>query len=467
MLLVGCTMAQVTVTSPMPGSVVSSPVTFKASASGGVYPITAMKIYVDYVEKYATSASSLSTSLSLAAGQHAVTVQAWNSQGTVYKNSFSITVSSTTTNSTTTPTTQYNYWVSTTGSDSNPGTQTRPFRTIQKAANIVVPGTTVHVMPGTYVENVTISRSGTSSARIIFKSEQKWGARIHAKNYKSWNIQIANGINYIDLVDFNIEGYTDGTGAVYGILIYGNSNRVMGNHIHHLTSPSTSTTNYQATTAISLGAFTGVTGPIRRYNQAINNVIHDLRAVGSTVKSGTGIYIQHEYNDAINNLVYNCARHCIQINHESGHNKVINNTIARSYNDAGIMMAVGGDGESHVADYIVIANNIVVDSNAGLKTWAQSPSSFGTHNIWMNNLTYNNSSNISWGNVTSSTQHPADQNGLHVNPLFVDKTNGNFRLQSGSPAVNRGNNNYMSPKDLDGISRPQAGTIDMGGYEYH
>jgi hypothetical protein len=42
------------------------------------------------------------------------------------------------------------YYVATTGNDANPGTEAAPFRTMQKAANMVGPGDTVLVRAGTY-----------------------------------------------------------------------------------------------------------------------------------------------------------------------------------------------------------------------------------------------------------------------------------------------------------------------------
>ena len=61
------------------------------------------------------------------------------------------------------------YYVSTTGSDSNSGTQASPFRTIQKAANTVSPGDTVLVRAGTYSELVSISSSGQFNNYITFQ----------------------------------------------------------------------------------------------------------------------------------------------------------------------------------------------------------------------------------------------------------------------------------------------------------
>lgn len=88
----------VTVSQPAAGATVSSPTRFVASASAPK-PITAMKIYVDGNDRFTTYSGSLDTSLELASGTRQVTVQAWDSSGAVYKNSFSVTVGSTSTTS--------------------------------------------------------------------------------------------------------------------------------------------------------------------------------------------------------------------------------------------------------------------------------------------------------------------------------------------------------------------------------
>ncbi len=60
------------------------------------------------------------------------------------------------------------YYVSTTGSDSNPGTLAGPFRTIQTAANIVSPGDTILIRGGTYIESVSLTKSGAPDNYITF-----------------------------------------------------------------------------------------------------------------------------------------------------------------------------------------------------------------------------------------------------------------------------------------------------------
>ncbi len=61
------------------------------------------------------------------------------------------------------------YYVATTGQDSNPGTESAPFRTIQQAANVAQPGDTVLVHQGVYRETVTPAHSGTATAPILYR----------------------------------------------------------------------------------------------------------------------------------------------------------------------------------------------------------------------------------------------------------------------------------------------------------
>jgi hypothetical protein len=53
------------------------------------------------------------------------------------------------------------FYVSTTGSDSNPGTQTAPWRTVQHAADTARAGSTVNVRGAVYEELVSITHPAT------------------------------------------------------------------------------------------------------------------------------------------------------------------------------------------------------------------------------------------------------------------------------------------------------------------
>jgi len=58
------------------------------------------------------------------------------------------------------------YYVATTGSDSNFGTLSAPFATVNRALTAMVPGDTVFIRGGTYVQSVTAAKSGTASLRL-------------------------------------------------------------------------------------------------------------------------------------------------------------------------------------------------------------------------------------------------------------------------------------------------------------
>jgi len=62
------------------------------------------------------------------------------------------------------------FFVSPTGNDSAPGTKTKPWRTIQKAANAVPAGSTVEIRGGVYRERVVVHVSGAPGAWITFRN---------------------------------------------------------------------------------------------------------------------------------------------------------------------------------------------------------------------------------------------------------------------------------------------------------
>ncbi len=64
------------------------------------------------------------------------------------------------------------YYVSPSGSNSNPGTFNKPWRTIQKAADTLVAGDTVKILPGIYYEKFTPKNSGSSAAYITYTADQ-------------------------------------------------------------------------------------------------------------------------------------------------------------------------------------------------------------------------------------------------------------------------------------------------------
>jgi hypothetical protein len=62
---------------------------------------------------------------------------------------------------------------------------------------------------------------------------------------------------------------------------------------------------------------------------------------------------------------------------------------------------------------------------------------------------------------------PSGNGNIRGNPLFVNSSENNFHLGSGSPCIDAGRNSIAeAEKDRDGIRRPVGTAWDMGAYEY-
>jgi hypothetical protein len=150
-----------------------------------------------------------------------------------------------------TKTTSKTYYVSGTGNDKNSGlSNSSPFRTIQKAANLANPGDTVLIMNGVYRnaspngQVVSITRSGRANAWIKFKAYPGHRPKI---KHNGWNgILINNGASYIEVNGLEVIGNNDNVTLDYAMsqktnklnpLTNGNCINVDGRksgHTHHI-----------------------------------------------------------------------------------------------------------------------------------------------------------------------------------------------------------------------------------------
>jgi hypothetical protein len=73
------------VCSPASGSTVPSPVAINSAASGGPFPIVAIKAYIDGTQVAATDTNTMRTSVAKATGNHQLAVNAWDSNDKVYQ----------------------------------------------------------------------------------------------------------------------------------------------------------------------------------------------------------------------------------------------------------------------------------------------------------------------------------------------------------------------------------------------
>lgn len=115
------------------------------------------------------------------------------------------------------------FYVAPGGSNSNPGTEDRPWQTIQKAADSLLPGQTVLVRQGTYKRSnyytiVQIYKSGTANAWITYKNypgETPTLQTTKGKNYNCFEIKATSSTpagtapSYIAIDGFEMAGHAN------------------------------------------------------------------------------------------------------------------------------------------------------------------------------------------------------------------------------------------------------------------
>jgi parallel beta-helix repeat protein len=97
----------------------------------------------------------------------------------------------------------------------------------------------------------------------------------------------------------------------------------------------------------------------------------------------------------------------------------------------------------------VSENNNLIDAPASAVAFAWG-SSVGTL------VQYQSRNGRGWGSATVLGE-----------PRFVDEFGSNFHLQSGSPAIDKGNTSRASRTDLEGTARPLGIAADIGAYEFN
>ena len=343
----------------------------------------------------------------------------------------------------------YHLYVSPSGSDYNTGTSSKPFKTITKAASVAKAGTTVHVAAGTYYGNVSSKTSGTSTNRIIFKSDTKWGAKLVGSGTEAtWT----NNGNYVTIDGFDVSG----SGRL-GVLNWGSYTQVSNNHVHHLTLSGGCTGNGGA--GIMNANYSGSNGDI------IGNVVHDISKPGAC-NAVQGIYGANKGGKIVNNIVYRAASYGIHLWHAATDVTVANNTVfanGSSGMGGGIVSGTGDSPGGVLLQNTKVVNNIVYNNpRSGITQYCYSGQNcIGSGNVTMNNLVYGNGTNISLkvGSATGT---------ISANPMFVSYNptgTGDYRLQSSSPAINKGTSSYAPTTDMLGVARPKGGAFDIGAYE--
>lgn len=343
----------------------------------------------------------------------------------------------------------YNLYVATNGSDANPGSVTRPFKTIQKAASVAKASTTVHVAPGTYYGNIATKIHGTSTGRIRFVSDTKWAAKIVGTGTESMWV---NNANYIDIVGFDITG----PGRL-GILNWGSFASMSGNHVHNLTVSGGCTGNGGA--GIMNANYTGSD------NDMIGNVVHDIGVPGKC-NAVQGIYHANLRGKIYNNIVYRASSFGIHLWHAANNVMIANNTSFANGSTGmggGFVIGTGDSPGGIVMNNTKVVNNIAYGNpRVGIAQYCYTNvKCIGSGNIVANNAVYANGKGITMlvGTATGT---------ITTDPKFVSyqaNGTGNYRLQSTSPLVNKGTASYAPTYDIDNAARPKGGALDIGAYE--
>jgi hypothetical protein len=134
------------------------------------------------------------------------------------------------------------FYVSTTGDDSNPGTQTAPWRTVQHAADTVRAGSTVNLRGGIYEELVTIKTSGNATDGFItFRSYPGETAVLDAEHFvptvRSAVLTIHNK-SYVRVEGLEIRNYRTAEHRLtpLGISVMGSGSHIelLKNNVHHI-----------------------------------------------------------------------------------------------------------------------------------------------------------------------------------------------------------------------------------------
>jgi hypothetical protein len=363
------------------------------------------------------------------------------------------------------------YYVAPTGSNSNPGTEEQPWRTVVHAVNTMVAGDTTYVRGGVYIEGlIQFRRSGTQSAPIKLLNYPGESPVIDCNSVGTNMVlvQNANGfripVGYITFEGFEVRK------CFNGFKYY---------HMHD----SVLRRNWFHDNRVQ-----GILG-----NGGVRNVI-DRNVINANGSSGTldhGIYANGRSMTITNNVIYDNMCFGIQQNGATAYDPskhpgrefeesqdwiIANNTIAyERYCSAIVVWGPYGD-NARIENNIFYENRVNGTSgqtNGIHFTW----SAVGSTGIVIRNnlvyatgvggLTFLGTAAVEGVNYTQSGNIVNTLNPKFINAPATLPPSPNFALAAQSPAIDAGLTITETKTDFLGAARPQGRAYDIGAYEYY
>ena len=387
------------------------------------------------------------------------------------------------------------YYVAPSGRDTNNGSRTAPWATIQHAdaaLSLGARGTIVHVAPGRYWGHIRTTRAGTQTQPIRFVSDGKWAARING----FWSVQ--GPYQSIENFEITCPGCSRAIACYVG-QTSGRAHhcRILGNYIHDI-----GTTFCDSAGAVNTAVVASGTAPRtdaeRGYNVVSGNVIRHVGAdAGAPYNCNQfhGIYLGGPRDVAQNNIVSGVIGWGIHARGDVTHQVISNNTVFNNGKGGLILQATGPTYDSY--DYGTITNNVVVNNGRADGTPFYGIVDYnrviGTHNVFRGNLLYGNLP-ANWGKGLTTTYgspicpDPCEDTNMQTGSDATTFANywsdwntaparrysaSDYAPRAGSTAIDRGTTactvGVAKPcapaQDFTGTPRPQGAAHDIGAFE--
>jgi hypothetical protein len=298
------------------------------------------------------------------------------------------------------------------GSDSNPGTWRRPFRSPQRLVDSLRAGKTGCLRGGTYDEThhdvvLRFRRAGTRLAPITVRSVPGERARLVGIVY------VPAGANHVRISYLDLDVANPAQES--GLAIYAEDTWVENNTI----------TNHSTDQCIMLGNHSSGGG------QATSTVIRRNRLYdcGDPAQGNQehAIYFGNsERAVVVGNVIVNSAAYAIHLYPDARRAYVAHNVIDGT-GSGGVVFA--GDGDSASVDNVVEYNVITRSHRNNIRSHWAGP--VGTGNIARFNCVWD----ADEGDIISPPDGFLDEGNVVADPRYVDAEHGDYRLRPDSPCL--------------------------------